>query len=775
MLGLKSIRISTRVAIASALGLPIAFWALGSQTLEAFDKYRRAETISSQNTAANGLIAGVYEILIERQYVNNALQAEAPASAADLASIAKYRNASRSKIEAAYADLLKHDFPNRAAAISQFKDALEKAESYRRKSDDAIKLPKSQRDPDVVKNTYPALSAFVTTSQSLWNRVLRNTSQLDTELGRLANIRILSWNMRDLAGRERATISAAMSARTAIPAEGLSTIRVARAQVAQLWSLLQANLAEPEHPALIQGLQSIKDNYFGKFQALGDQMRKASAEGTNYPMPIAEWVPATTPLLGAILDVMQGANEASEARTAEFKRQATHELALSLALLVLGIALAVGAAVFALLTIARPLRALTAGMLELANGNFSVVLAGLGRKDEIGDIAGAVETFKIKAIEKAQQEAADREALTARVMHEFDEAIGGIAKAATLGDFSQRVPLDGKEGVIRNIAASMNQMCDTVGRVFDEVVHMLGALAKGDLTVNIASEYRGAFAVLKDNANATVQRLSETLNQIQKAAKDVSSASDEISAATTDLSQRTEEQAASLEQTSASMEEISVTIKRNAESARHANDLTANTSAAADRGGAVAGQAVEAMSRIAESSTKIADIIGVIDEIARQTNLLALNAAVEAARAGDVGRGFAVVASEVRGLAQRSSQAAKDIKDLINNSAAQVKEGVELVNRAGGTLAEIVDSIKDVAQIVAEIASASGDQAESVGQVNNALGHLDQMTQQNSALVEENAATAKMLEQQARNMDERIGFFKLAQSPAGGDRMTRAA
>jgi methyl-accepting chemotaxis protein len=265
---------------------------------------------------------------------------------------------------------------------------------------------------------------------------------------------------------------------------------------------------------------------------------------------------------------------------------------------------------------------------------------------------------------------------------------------------------------------------------------------------------------LKDNANAMAARLSETLAEIKAVATEVSSAAAEISAATTDLSQRTEEQAAGLDQTSTSMGQISATVKDNAQNAQQANQFTANARTVADRGGAVVSQSVEAMSRIEESSRKISDIIGVIDEIARQTNLLALNAAVEAARAGDAGRGFAVVASEVRSLAQRSSQAAKDIKELITNSSGQVTEGVRLVNEAGKSLDEIVESIKTVADIVAGIATTSADQATNLDQVNKALTQIDEITQQNSALVEENAATAKSLEQQSARMDERLSYFR---------------
>jgi methyl-accepting chemotaxis protein len=486
--------------------------------------------------------------------------------------------------------------------------------------------------------------------------------------------------------------------------------------------------------------------------------------------------------------------------------------------LILGLLVAVmliGSVVFSQAMIAKPMRALSGGMRQLAEGDFDVVLPGLGRKDEIGDVAAAVETFKVKSAERATAEAeakaeldrqamaekaerdrlaaderaererldaeekaerdrvaaAEREAATARIMSEFDAAVGGIVKAAMEGDFSQRVSLDGKQGVIRNLAEGMNAMCENIDIVLDDVSDMLASLAEGDLTRRITADYRGAYGTLKENANVTATRLSETVSSIKLAAAEVASAASEISMSTTDLSQRTEEQAAGLEETSASLEEVSATIKKNADNAQHANALTREAGSVADRGGAVVANAVGAMSRIEESSRRIADIIGVIDEIARQTNLLALNAAVEAARAGEAGRGFAVVASEVRSLAQRSSQAAKDIKDLITSSSGQVREGVDLVNRAGKSLAEIVGSIKSVADIVAEIAVASAEQATAIEQVNKALSQMDEATQQ----VEENAATAKTLEEQSGAMDQQVNFFRIDDGASRAPAIRRAA
>jgi methyl-accepting chemotaxis protein len=381
---------------------------------------------------------------------------------------------------------------------------------------------------------------------------------------------------------------------------------------------------------------------------------------------------------------------------------------------------------------------------RFAIGTQKFMIVATAVLDKDGKRNGAVIEWRNETIEKA-----------------IEEEVDGIVKAALDGDFSRRVALEGKSGFMLNLSTAMNGLCGNVAETMTDFAELLAAMADGDLVRRITADYRGVFGKLKDDANRMADRLTETLSDIKSVGREVSNAAVEISTSTTDLSQRTEEQAASLEQTSASMEEMSATVKKNAENALQANQLTSGSRDVADKGGQVVAKAVDAMARIEDSSRKISDIIGVIDEIARQTNLLALNAAVEAARAGDAGRGFAVVASEVRSLAQRSSQAAKDIKDLITNSSSQVQEGVGLVNQAGTSLTEILASIKQVADIVAEIASASQEQSTGIDQINKALNQMDEVTQQNSALVEENAASAKTLEHQSEAMNQKVAFFKL--------------
>jgi methyl-accepting chemotaxis protein len=301
-------------------------------------------------------------------------------------------------------------------------------------------------------------------------------------------------------------------------------------------------------------------------------------------------------------------------------------------------------------------------------------------------------------------------------------------------------------------------------------------ISSGNFNVSLPPiDRRDEVGMIVTAVNTMVEKIRGTISEIKSSSREVTNASAEIATSTTDLSQRTEEQAAGLEETSASMEQISNTVRKNAENAQAATQSATATRAVADRGGEVAARAVKAMARIEESSRKISDIISVIDEIARQTNLLALNAAVEAARAGEAGRGFAVVASEVRSLAQRSSQAAKDIAQLITTSGSQVQEGVGLVNQAGEALNEIVESIRKVATVVSDIATASAEQATGLDEIKKALSQMDEATQRNSALVEENAATSVVLERQAKAMDEQVAFFQVEGDSSAHGEPKRAA
>ena len=294
-----------------------------------------------------------------------------------------------------------------------------------------------------------------------------------------------------------------------------------------------------------------------------------------------------------------------------------------------------------------------------------------------------------------------------------------------------------------------------------EVVEVVRAVAAGDLTRRIDVKSGDRSSVMAA-VSAMQSSLSNLVSSVRQNSENVATASPQIAQGNQDLSQRTEEQASALQQTAATMEQLGATVRNNADSARQANQLAQGASTVAAQGGDVVGKVVDTMQNISDSSRKIGDIIGVIDGIAFQTNILALNAAVEAARAGEQGRGFAVVASEVRSLAQRSAEAAKEIKTLIGRSVEQVEQGTVLVDQAGKTMGEIVGSIQRVSDIVAEITAATVEQSSGIQQVGDAVGQMDQVTQQNAALVEESAAAAESLKGQAQQLVQTVSTFKLA-------------
>lgn len=298
-------------------------------------------------------------------------------------------------------------------------------------------------------------------------------------------------------------------------------------------------------------------------------------------------------------------------------------------------------------------------------------------------------------------------------------------------------------------------------RALTQSLDVANAVAEGDLSSQLTVNGSNEAAQLLGALARMNERLREIVQTVRQNSEGVATASAQIASGNADLSQRTEKQASALQETAASMEELGSTVKASADSARQANQLALNASSVAVQGGEVAGQVVETMRGINDSSKKIAEITAVIDAIAFQTNILALNAAVEAARAGEQGRGFAVVASEVRNLAQRSAEAAREIKQLITASVERVERGTVLVDRAGSTMNEVVASIKSVTDIMGEISAASIEQSTGVSQVGEAVGHIDQATQQNAALVEQSAAAAESLRHQADRLVAAVAVFRL--------------
>ncbi len=396
-------------------------------------------------------------------------------------------------------------------------------------------------------------------------------------------------------------------------------------------------------------------------------------------------------------------------------------------ILTLGTAIVFAATVLVALammrSLAKPIRGMAEAMKRLSAGARDVAVPGLGRADEIGAMAAAVEVFRA---DRVRAETARAEADEVRRMAEEERAVRG----------------------------------EDTARVADLLEAALTRLADGDLTARVTETFPGRYARLGDQFNAAAERLHSTLGQVSASVVTINNGVTEIGHAADDLARRTEQQAASLDTTATALDEITATVKHSADNAVSVAGSVAAARLDTERSGEVMREAVESMTGIQKSSQQIARIIGVIDEIAFQTNLLALNAGVEAARAGEAGRGFAVVALEVRALAQRSSEAAKEIKTLIGTSTAQVGAGVSLVNRAGEALTRIAAQVTQIDSLVQEIAGSAKEQSVGIGDVNEAVNKMDRVTQQNAAMVEETTAATLSLRSQTEELGRLISSFR---------------
>lgn len=514
-------------------------------------------------------------------------------------------------------------------------------------------------------------------------------------------------------------------------------------------------LAE-EGKRAVGGTIASNDPIMALLQEGGTVRSQISLQGKPYLVAIQPIVGTKGDMMGAILVGTPMANV--EAAASEVLS----------AIGVVGIPVTI---VFALLgfvssrLISRPIPRLAKAMDVIAEGNYEIEVPYTSLTNEVGAMARAVEVFRENGLRVSQMTEAEAARIVAdeearrEMMANLQDAFGQVVDAAIAGDFSRRVKTEFPDAELNALAGSVNKLVSTFNHGVSEIGTVLAAMAETDFTRRMEGNFEGAFAKLREDTDAVADKLSEVVSQLRQTSGSIKSATGELLSGANDLSERTTRQAATIEETSAAMEQFASTVLSNADRASIASQNASKVTKTAEEGGRVMEAANEAMDRITQSSSKISNIIGLIDDIAFQTNLLALNASVEAARAGEAGKGFAVVAVEVRRLAQSAAQASSEVKVLIDQSSSEVATGSKLVNDAASKLVSVLEAIRENTKALETIAQQSSDQANSIEEVSSAVRQLDEMTQHNAALVEQTNAAISQAESQANELDAIVEVF----------------
>jgi methyl-accepting chemotaxis protein len=665
-------RLSIRIVVFGALGALglLAVGKFGWEASRARDAYARTVDQREFDKGANQFITGLFEVLMERLFTNNGLQGANPADAAVYAEIEKRRTVVKDNFEPGVAALRSRDFPNKQALMQELNSAIEKANDYRKQADAALKLPRDQRNENLVKTFIPTITTSVNASLNVWFSALYATAKTDPALARLASIKELGWRMRDMAGSERSIIASAIASGAAIPAEGVTNATAFRARVFVLRDQLRNLTLDPDtDPAIIAAMKNAEQKYYKDFLNLADEMRKISASGGQYPMTASQWVDTSTPQLGSLLEIMYAAGKASEAYTAQLSSSAFRDMLTELGFLllcVLVVCAAIGTIIF---QVTRPLTALSGAMRELADGNFDVVLPGLGRRNEVGDMAAAVEMFKVRATEKSKLETEAKQA------EEASSSAQRRKDRHKLADDFQATA-----GAIIEIVSSTSTQLEAAANRLTKTAETTQALS-------------GTVASASEQASANVQS--------------VASATEEMTSSVNEIARQVQESSKIAAQAVQQAEKTDARIGELSQAAGRIGDVVKLITAIAEQTNLLALNATIEAARAGEAGRGFAVVASEVKQLASQTAKATEEIGTQIAGMQNATQDSVAAIKEIGGTIGRIAEIASMISATVEEQGAATQEIARNVGEAAKGTALVASNISDVNRGASETGSAS--------------------------------------------------------------------